>query len=832
MSVERRSAFGKVGDYLGGVLERNEEWFSSWRSSGLTSDLVTVHRLSLSGCKDAELPLAASLLLLDFPVQIDVSEATWLSVVRSSLSLPFDLRSLPTAPSFHTRPFNTQRAGSFCRSLSADQAALATHFPPKNNTAGSVKLNVVPHSVVRSALVVFGSEVLYHLLRSTSGELTDDRLAGLLMYASVLSNRFGQQGFVIAWHLVMFPDDAKDLSTAAKALGLNSTPWGALFCEAQTLAGRAYGDIDLKANALSRCSPDEVSKMVIPASAEALRPHVRAIIRSELPPGTTLPSLDDFWSRRWLWCVNGSHTSQSSRALGLDPKFMASTHQRVYRRTVAESIKTEPISTWDGKVYVSPSPKLEHGKTRAIYACDTRSYFAFSWVLKTVQDNWRNRRVLLDPGVGGHIGLVRRITKYQRSAGVNLMLDYDDFNSHHSNEVMSMVFDELLAWVGAPAWYRDLICSSFNKTYMMVDGEFKRVVGTLMSGHRATTFINSVLNAAYIRSAVGAGYFDKLGSLHAGDDVYVRCPTVHDCQFVLEATARIGCRMNPTKQSIGFNGAEFLRMGIRGDAAYGYVARSISSFVSGNWANPDPMAACDALRSAITGARSIINRGGTARPIELVAGALRYCKGVPLPLLLKLLKGECSIDDGPVFGCAGTLRTYKPVPVEVEDFVEQPGWSGYASRDYLTKHATDIEMAAIEMTGTNVLKHMVASSYSKGLDHAVFKRPPSLTLVAQPPIRPRGYIDAVDLLDKPSHDGILSGYPLIQLVKNRLTDRDLRELFLVLGYRPPTTDLRKAAFGGESGPKNVIGVLSYADAAALSKRTTAGNIVSHFACRV
>nr|WMJ90930.1 RNA-dependent RNA polymerase [Beauveria bassiana victorivirus 3] len=824
--------FGPLGDYLAEVLASVPGWSSDWISHGLTPDLVKVHRLnSIGNASHPAQAVAASLLLLQFPVQLTCEVGVWLDVCRRAYRLAPPGSPPPPSQGFLTSSYSAMRDGALCHFLADNTEAFADMFPPKALLAGETKLNVVPIKLLASAIRIMGSSVVAPIIRACAYSLTDDRLCGTLLYASVLRHHFGDTGTKLAVALCLNPDHAKGLTTATKALGLNSTPWGAVLCEAQTLAGRAFGSIDLEAAALHRCDLDALRGELIHTPAEELRADIRAIIEAEMDM-SALPPLDEFWSKRWLWCVNGSHTAQGSRALDIPVSFLSKTHTRVYRRPVAEELQKEPITTWDGRVYVSPSAKLEHGKTRAIFACDTKSYFAFTWLLNTVQGAWRNKRVLLDPGVGGHVGLVRRIQRAQGGGGVNLMLDYDDFNSHHTNEVMAVVFDELCRRTDAPAWYRDKLVSSFDDTHVLISGQLHKVAGTLMSGHRGTTAINSILNAAYIRHAVGASYFDSLRSLHTGDDVYMRCDTVADCHKILTSARALGCRMNPSKQSIGFEGAEFLRIAMRGGVGYGYVARSIASFVSGNWANPDPLAPLDALQSAVTGARSIINRGGCTTPVKIAGGALRYCRSISVKDTLSLLLGETALEGGPVFNSTGSIRTYRAKVRVLDKFRRDEAWRARASRSYLSHHLTTVELEAIQRSRCDILNLMAASSYSKGLDQEVLGRDNDIVLKPLPAFKPRGTVSAGELIQRRPEKGALSGHPLIQLVKNRLTPSDLVQLLHMVGINDVRTRPDVLAFGPQAVSKNILGALSYSDASALSKRTTAGTIFTPTPCYV
>nr|WMJ90928.1 RNA-dependent RNA polymerase [Beauveria bassiana victorivirus 2] len=823
------STFGAIGKCLSELLT-GYGMNKLPRTGSFISRLVTLQN-SFSALRHAHplLPAAANLLLLDFPLQTDMGFPDFLSLIRSSYSLPplFDSLCISLFPE-QPPTLSGVAHGRLVKRLVRSSELRDSLFPRKRLIAGETKTNVTLGGCIRSAQRLLGSHKTALILRSCVN-LHSDHVCGILIFCFCIYRRLGEGALGIALFLASHPKEAKFATMVLKALGLNSTDWGALFCEIQSISGRATGQVDAAAEALRRCNAANLVDELIDVDPDTLREHVRSILRTELPHGCQVPSLDEFWTSRWLWCVNGSHTSASSDALGIDRDFIASTHDRVYRRAASETVAHEPISSWNGYTSVSASQKLEHGKTRVILACDTRSYFAFSWVLGSVQKAWRNSRVILDPGTGGHLGMAQRIIKAQRGGGVNLMLDYDDFNSHHSSRVMAMVFDELCSHVGMPGWYRETLVKSFDRIYYTDASGRHKIAGTLMSGHRATTFINSVLNAAYIRAAIGGGRFDAMLSLHTGDDVYIRCNTLADCAQILESTARYGCRMNPAKQSIGFQSAEFLRMGIRGDKAYGYLARSISSLVSGNWSSNDPLAPLDSLQTLITGCRAVINRSGVVDVAGFIGPALRYPpQQISNRTLIELLRGEVALEGSPVFNTQGRIQNYAAYVPRADELPIPSSWKRHATTDYLSYHVSPIEAAALEWSGADAPSLLIASSYSKGLNKVGAAPLPPVSFKRLPVKHARGFVCATDLSRRDNNPGVLTKYPVINLIKSRLTTEAILDLLVSeLGYRPDG-DPTVVAFGGEAESKCIYGTLSYPDAAAFSKLTTAGNIYTLF----
>ncbi|QJT73688.1 RNA-dependent RNA polymerase [Botrytis cinerea victorivirus 2] len=837
MSDERRSdAYGRLGGYLETLLDEHPYVRDLFSTANFTQSLIRLQGSSFS-LRSAHplLPHAASLLLLDFPMQTDTTVSDIMGLVRQAFDLeglgeeavvdPSILPADSVIGRWRRRGYHRRLGNALITNVELRDSL----FPRKKHNAAGVKVNLSIGRLGVAWARVFGVGSLGRHLAALAGKVTNDQACAALLYALTLKEHIGGFGVLVAQAAVLQPANAKGLSNALKALGANSSLPGSLLVEAAALQGRFTNDVDMTQEIRSRTVQSMVDKQVIDKTEE-LRPHIKALLDMSLPSDCTLPDIDEWWSSRWLWCVNGSETAKSDQALGLKGK-----RGRRYRRMAAEEVHINPVPSWDGTTSVSASIKLEAGKDRAIFACDTRSYFAFSWILNDVQKRWKGERILLDPGKGGLYGISRRIRNCQKGGGVNLMLDYDNFNSHHSNPVQSMIFEVLCDKYNAPKWYKDVLMESFNRMFIFKEGKNHRMLGTLASGHRGTSFINSLCNAAYIRCALGAAKFDSMLSLHAGDDVYIRANTLSDAADILRKCKEFGCRMNPTKQSIGFRNAEFLRLGINSRYAIGYVARTISTLVAGNWSNLDPMEPLEALTSVISSVRSVINRGAPPIIADVIAYAHATLHPYPLRTVKSLLRGETAIAGAPIFNLHGKMRTFdavvsKPQPTGAPP---PPEWGSHATLSYLEYHVAPIEARAISRAGVDLTSIMQESSYAKqirsDLDETL--RRTTVKLVPRKPEEARGFIDASTLSLREKKRGILESYPLIRLLENRLTDEDLKELALLCGVSCTSNEARVTCFGPESLSHNIIGYLPYSDAASMGKTTNSRNIYTTYHVR-
>jgi len=509
---------------------------------------------------------------------------------------------------------------------------------------------------------------------------------------------------------------------------------------------------------------------------------------------------------------------------------------RYHRRAWLEEIEEDPRLRWDGTTNVSASPKLEHGKTRAIFACDTVNYLAFEHLMATVEKSWRGQRVILNPGKGGHLGMAERVARNRGRAGVSLMLDYDDFNSHHSTQSMQLVIRLLCERTGYPPDLQANLIKSLERHVISVGGKhIGTAAGTLMSGHRCTTFFNSVLNMAYLMVVLGESWLLQRPSLHVGDDVYLGVLSYADAGYVTDRVMSSRLRMNRRKQSVGHVSTEFLRVASAGRDSFGYLARSISSIVSGNWVADAILDPFEALTSMVASARTYANRGHSPSAPLLLRSAIKRTLGkstIDDATLEQILCGELAINNGPMFKSSGTYRY-----VEIRPSAIKRDRHGYAplklnaTHSFLSKCATELEVGILARAGVSVERDMERSSYSKTLrfDVSYFEQ----LLVSEVRSSPiMGSVTAESLLKTPSPRGLLTEYPLLTLAKHRLPEHLVREALGAVGGNPKTQQLELDAWGEYRHGCVINTVLSYSDAATLGKRTSVSVLTSTRRCYV
>jgi hypothetical protein len=612
------------------------------------------------------------------------------------------------------------------------------------------------------------------------------------------------------------PNGAKELNTVLKGLGLNGTRLGAMLCEANTLQGRAVGSVDLVEEAAYRCRSEDVEASVIGIDPEKLRPVVRSIMQRELASQEVeFDDIDDFWSKRWLWCVNGAHNKVLSRK---EPQYAIGDDlpAQVHRRVFAERCEVNPVNVWSGKTYYTGSEKLEHGKRRCIFSCDSATYVCFEHLLKPVERAWRNEVAILDPGALGSCGTALRLAEYD---GTHVMLDYDDFNSQHSTSSMQVVFEELAALTGYPPHLAEKIIASFEKGEVYVKGSYVGdLQGTLMSGHRATTFINTVLNEAYVLCS--APWVRSWPRMHVGDDVYINASSVFEGGKVLEACQEYGLRMNRAKQSFGRHTREFLRVATGSRGSFGYFARSVASVVSGVW-SAEKRYGQARVREFVNAAWTLRARSGVSDIGMLLRKATCAKTRLKAQIVRDLLTHKVAVGEGsPVWGRNFEYKYVVLREDEGEKFLSEMA-QNVRSRDgatttYLSEHTTLVERAILVDASKSLKGEMVDSSYGKTLPYQEsekqvvgFDGPRAHRMLRREPI--------VRLLRKKAEKGCLTRYPLLVLMKDYLPRRLIRKAITLAGFEPEG-DVVKQAWGESSSYCGADSVLPYGEMSQLAAK--------------
>nr|UVG55950.1 putative RNA-dependent RNA polymerase [Poaceae Liege totivirus 16] len=372
---------------------------------------------------------------------------------------------------------------------------------------------------------------------------------------------------------------AKEISTEAKSLqNLVSEDLRSVF-EIDVLVNRMDGMVDWEAEKENRVNPRlaQLSYQDVFTSAEAIFVQAASIGREP-----TSMKWDKFWASRWQWSAAGSIHSQYQD----DENYIIRTSRELKNKfiTIANMPKVLPeyFTSRPPAVHGWASTKYEWGKQRAIYGTDLTSYVIANFAFYNCENVLPNRfPVGKDANDTNVVNRVAGVLKNR----LPYCLDFEDFNSQHSVDAMQAVIDAYghvfrNTFTGeqmeALKWTSDSIRTQIIHDNVGLKEEY-RAKGTLLSGWRLTTFVNSVLNAVYTDKLCGDAMM-RNSSLHNGDDVLIGTFNLEIARRSLSEGKKMGIRIQPAKCAFG-GIAEFLRIDhVRGSKGQ-YLTRAVATLM-------------------------------------------------------------------------------------------------------------------------------------------------------------------------------------------------------------------------------------------------------------
>ena len=292
---------------------------------------------------------------------------------------------------------------------------------------------------------------------------------------------------------------------------------------------------------------------------------------------------NSYWSGRWSSMPGGSVVSQYEEDKAL--KKALPREGRIKAAWFSANMMRE-YSYWQSRkpqIFASTSTKYEWGKVRALYGCDVTSFLHSDFAM----GNCENMLPSYFPvGRRANSKYINKVIG-SFSKGVPFCFDYDDFNSQHSTASMVAV---LQAWKSTFSGdLSELQLMSLDWTIASVKdmrvqfneaGKVLNINGTLMSGWRLTSFVNSVLNRVYLEKANLKA--NTIYALHNGDDMFATTQNMQQAMNVVREAKKIGIRAQVSKTNLGTIG-EFLRVDTRATNKTGaqYLARSVATAVHG-----------------------------------------------------------------------------------------------------------------------------------------------------------------------------------------------------------------------------------------------------------
>nr|UVG55935.1 putative RNA-dependent RNA polymerase [Poaceae Liege totivirus 8] len=290
----------------------------------------------------------------------------------------------------------------------------------------------------------------------------------------------------------------------------------------------------------------------------------------------------EYWGTRWATMPTGSFVSQYD-------------DDNILKKNINDPLsrnKTTVLSTCNDRslesflnrpamIYATTSVKYEWDKVRALYGCDITSYLMADFSMGDCEECLPAYFPVGDNADSTYVQYIMDKMK----EGVPLCYDYDDFNAQHSKGAMKAV---IKAWLNVfknfltPEQYLAGIWTLKSLNKMIINfkdnGGEVEVLGTLYSGWRHTSFMNTVLNRIYLMKAGLAQLTTH--SIHNGDDVFAVTDNIQNALLLIENAKKFNIRAQVSKMNIGTI-AEFLRVDGRASTPTGaqYLTRACTTAV-------------------------------------------------------------------------------------------------------------------------------------------------------------------------------------------------------------------------------------------------------------
>lgn len=368
---------------------------------------------------------------------------------------------------------------------------------------------------------------------------------------------------------------AKALTSVLKAhRHYDAVEWNQMF-ELDVLVNRGIGSVDWEAEREHRVRPD-----IVEMDERDIYDRAIKIFRQGRALGYEYKkeTWSAYWARRWASTPTGSMHSQYAE----DQVYVDSEYARRTKFFSAIKMPTVPLAHFTGRrpeIVAWPSTKYEWGKQRAIYGTDYTSYVLTDFVMPAIEESLSHAFPL---GRMAAPDRVRQRVALLAVEGIPVCFDYEDFNSQHS---LVSQYAVVKAYLDAyePFMSRDQqeaahwVLSSVLAQRVLGPKPYTSQ-GTLLSGWRLTTVVNTVLNKVYLDAAGSLSV--SLDSVHNGDDVLAYVRTLKDAQVFFARATGFGIRAQVAKCVTAGIG-EFLRVDTRSEDANTaqYLTRGIATAV-------------------------------------------------------------------------------------------------------------------------------------------------------------------------------------------------------------------------------------------------------------
>jgi len=495
--------------------------------------------------------------------------------------------------------------------------------PPISRVSSAHLRHVSIYEVRKLGLDFFitgGRSWILQLINTLSGLGMQEALfVGLLTWVASLPDNIATliaQSSIWTWKFDSIEQFAKrikdDFSLRLKALQNNVDVDLTPFFEFEVLVNRGLGAVDWVQERENRTKPNlcNINGAEIYSRAVLLFQQIRD--RGAKPKKTTW---EDYWAMRWAWSPTGAYHSQYEE----DKEYIASDRSLKHKFYSFNRMPAYPFTKFSrrrAEMVAWSSTKYEWGKQRAIYGVDATSFIMAGYCMPNIEEMLSEKFPI---GQSANEENVAKTVQQVLANGTPFCFDFEDFNSQHSNSSMQAVLrayhsvfnnDMVPDQITALGW----VIRSLDECYIndVANNTKYKTSGTLLSGWRFTTVMNTILNQIYTDVCL-----DGLNvvSTHNGDDVLMSVKNMKQIVTLEQRAKLYNIRFQKTKCFLGAI-AEFLRVDHKAKTSSQYLARAVATFVHGPTESALPNNLRAYLKSQIDRAYEILERGGDKRTIE------------------------------------------------------------------------------------------------------------------------------------------------------------------------------------------------------------------------
>lgn len=369
----------------------------------------------------------------------------------------------------------------------------------------------------------------------------------------------------------------KSVSVEAKSLQNMVTQDLRHIFEFDVLVNRIEGDVDWHTEKLHRENGNYANIPAAEIYSAARRVFAEARLSGRSPMNMTW---EKYWASRWQWSAAGSTHSQYSEDMDYVMRHDVRLKNKFITISNMPKVAIDHFTDRVPQIHAWASTKYEWGKQRAIYGTDLTSYVLAHFAFYNCEEVLP-RQFPVGPDAND-ANVVNRVAGVLNEK-MPFCLDFEDFNSQHSAKSMESVIlaygDEFMGELSqqqqaAISWTAQSVSEQVINDNVGLHTTYK-TDGSLLSGWRLTTFVNSVLN--YIYTCKIAEEQRRPGtSLHNGDDVLIGTDNLRCAQKCASNALRYNVRLQSTKCAFGAI-AEFLRVDHRRGSKGQYLTRAIAT---------------------------------------------------------------------------------------------------------------------------------------------------------------------------------------------------------------------------------------------------------------